>query len=116
MDGDVRSLAGVCGQYCGVCESHDANECRGCAYELGLTRHGECAIFQCCVGERGLEHCGLCEKFPCQLFLSSEPDVGGRRRRVELEHRLEKGTDQWLALAECEARNVKHGDSKSEAE
>lgn len=116
MDGGVRSLAGVCGQYCGVCDSYDANECRGCAYQLGSTRHGECAIFQCCIGERGLEHCGLCEKFPCQRFLSSGPDVGKQRRRAELERRLEEGTDQWLERVGREARDVKHRALKSQAE
>ncbi len=72
-------------------------ECRGCAYQLGLTRHGECAIFQCCVAERGLEHCGLCVEFPCPVFLSSGPAEDIERRRRTLRDRADKGTDAWLA-------------------
>lgn len=72
-------------------------QCRGCAYQLGLTRHGECAIFQCCVAERGLEHCGLCPDFPCDVFRDSLPADELECRVRALRQRAAKGTDEWLA-------------------
>jgi hypothetical protein len=56
----------------------------------------ECAVFQCCVGERGLEHCGLCPDFPCQLFLSHAAPLDVARRYQALLRRTEIGTAAWL--------------------
>lgn len=43
-----------------------------------------CALRACCVEERGLQHCGLCLDFPCQLFLSHADalTVGRRYQRL----------------------------------
>lgn len=106
-----RRLAAVCGLYCGTCEGFAAEggTCRGCAYQLGLAVDGECQIFQCCVVERGLEHCGLCVDFPCQLFLSSAGPMEVQRRYRSLLRRAEVGTDVWIEEQEAlRARGVRH--------
>jgi hypothetical protein len=107
-----RRQAAVCGNHCGQCDAYLANTCCGCGYQLGLTGRpapagesepswpkgagSECAIFRCCVGERGLEHCGLCPDFPCQLFLSHSAPLDVARRYRALLRRAEIGTVAWL--------------------
>ena len=91
-----RRFAAVCGEYCLRCLPTVESRCRGCAYELGRTPDSDCAIFQCAVAERGIEHCGLCPDFPCDLFRSSA-DLATVERRIEaLRRRQTLGTDRWL--------------------
>ncbi len=96
----IRRLAAICGLYCGTCEAFDATTCRGCAYQLGLILDKECRVFQCCVVERGLEHCGLCPDFPCQVFLASAEPMEVQRCYRNLRRRAEIGTDAWCAEQE----------------
>lgn len=112
MSEGKRRLAAVCGLYCGTCEAfkaEGAGTCRGCAYQLGLAADGECRVFQCCVVERGLEHCGLCLDFPCQLFLASAEPMEVQRRYRALLRRTEIGTETWIVeQEETRARGVRH--------
>ena len=112
MNDCKRRLAAVCGLYCGTCEAFEEEEartCRGCAYQLGLAVGDECRVFQCCVVERGLEHCGLCPDFPCQLFLASAEPMEVQRRYRALLHRVEIGTEAWIEdQEEARARGVRH--------
>jgi len=64
---------------------------------LGHTRRGECPIFACCVEMRGLEHCGLCLDFPCQVFVSHAPPLDIAKLYRALGRRAEIGTAAWLA-------------------
>ena len=95
-----RKQAAVCGTYCGDCDAYLDRICCGCGYQLGHTRRGECAIFRCCVVERGLEHCGLCMDFPCQVFVSHAAPADVARRYKALRRRAEIGTIAWLAEQE----------------
>jgi hypothetical protein len=92
-----RRQAAVCGKYCGGCEKYVEGTCCGCGYQLGLTCRGECTLFQCCVCQRGLEHCGLCQDFPCQVFLGHAAPLDVARRYRALLRRAEIGTAAWLA-------------------
>jgi hypothetical protein len=89
-------LAAVCGRYCGACAAYQADGCCGCAYQLGSTRRGECSVFQCCISERGLEHCGLCPDFPCQVFVKQARPLDVARLYKALRRRTEIGTAAWL--------------------
>ena len=91
-----RKLAAVCGRYCGACEAYQRGSCCGCGYQLGQTPRGECAVFQCCIVERGLEHCGLCIDFPCQVFVSQAVPLDVARYYKALRRRAEIGTIAWL--------------------
>lgn len=99
---DKRRFAAVCGACCLSCAPAVGGHCRGCAYELGRTPHGDCPIFQCALVQRGLEHCGLCPDFPCELFYTFI-EAGDRPRRIAaLERRRAIGTEAWI---EEHARN-----------
>ena len=89
-------LAAVCGRYCGTCATYQAAGCSGCAYQLGSTTRGDCPLFQCCVSQRGLEHCGLCLDFPCQVFLSHARPIDVARLYKALRLRAALGTRAWL--------------------
>ena len=91
-----RVQAAACGHFCGDCDAYLDNSCCGCGYQLGETPCGECALFQCCIVERGLEHCGLCLDLPCQLFLGHAPPLEVARRYQSLLRRAEIGTIAWL--------------------
>lgn len=91
-----RRLAAVCGRDCEWCDALQDGLCCGCGYQLGQTRRGACALFQCCVVERGLEHCGLCVDFPCQVFVSHAPPLEVARLYKALRRRAEIGTIAWL--------------------
>ena len=91
-----RVQAAACGHFCGDCDAYLDKSCCGCGYQLGETPCGECALFQCCIVERGLEHCGLCLDFPCQLFLGHAPPLEVARRYQSLLRRAEIGTIAWL--------------------
>ena len=95
-----RRLAAVCGRYCGDCDAYQGGSCCGCGYQLGQTLGGECAVFQCCIVERGLEHCGLCPDFPCQVFVSHAAPMEVARRYRALRRRAEIGTSTWLVKQE----------------
>lgn len=92
-----RRFAAVCGRYCAVCDAQQEGSCHGCAYQLGYTRRGECPIFACCVETRGLEHCGLCLDFPCQVFANHAAPLEMARLIRALFRRAEIGTVAWLA-------------------
>ncbi len=92
-----RRQAAVCGRYCGACPPYLDGSCCGCGYQLGQTCHGECAVFVCCVCERGLEHCGLCPDFACQVYLGHASPVEVAQHYRALLRRAEIGTEAWLA-------------------
>jgi hypothetical protein len=91
-----RRAAAVCGRYCCGCDAYLGDACCGCGYQLGQTCQGECAIFQCCIIERGLEHCGLCLDFPCQVFVSHAQPLDVACLYKALRRRAEIGTVAWL--------------------
>jgi hypothetical protein len=91
-----RKAAAVCGRYCCLCDCFRNGDCCGCGYQLGQTSGGECAVFRCCVVERGLEHCGLCIDFPCQVFVSQSAPLDVARLYKALQRRAEIGTEAWL--------------------
>lgn len=104
------SLATACGLYCGDCE-YLGYKCQGgCAKVQGkpfwvpLFDVEVCPIYDCCVNQKKLEHCGLCPEFPCQPFLSlrdpslsdEEAEQALRKRQQRLMRRKEIGTQAWL--------------------
>ena len=100
-----RRYAGVCGEYCVTCKPAGEETCRGCAYQLGRGAGGDCALFQCAIVERGIEHCGLCFDFPCSIFRSHAAPAVVERRIRSLRRRAEVGTDRWLEEQETARRS-----------
>ncbi len=63
----------VCGTSCNTCDHHK-KECPGCDETkgkpfwtafIGIDR---CAIYDCCVNDRKLPHCGKCPDLMCERF------------------------------------------------
>jgi hypothetical protein len=63
----------VCGYSCSNCE-HLGKECTGCEMTKGKpfwTAYIDtdiCPIYDCCVNERKLPHCGKCPELMCERF------------------------------------------------
>ena len=103
------NLAPVCGLYCGAC-TFLGSQCRGCGYVEGgpfwtaQMKIAVCPLYDCCVNQKQLEHCGLCDEFPCSTFnelhdpsLSEEEvEEALHARQRELVRRKEIGTESWL--------------------
>ncbi len=71
-----------CGKLCSECESREKFGCEGCLELIEGDWAGDCEIKKCCE-EKQLEHCGLCQGFPCDLlrntsFDEEEGDSGER--------------------------------------
>jgi len=59
-------LLGKCGFYCGSCPTYRNRGCAGCLEEHAS---GDCHTRDC-VLTRGLDFCGACEIFPCEIILT----------------------------------------------
>jgi hypothetical protein len=65
-------LAG-CGEYCGLCVSYLGEKtprCGGCNATKGHPFWGKCELYSC-VKNHGVNHCGLCEEYPCSKHVNS---------------------------------------------
>jgi len=104
-----KNYAPVCGIYCGKC-GYLGTQCKGCGYEDGKPfwttqiPSGVCPIHDCCSNQKQMEHCGLCEEFPCNIFLElRDPNMSDEEfqksletRQETLKRRMEIGTEKWL--------------------
>ena len=109
MSGDIL-LAAACGLYCGECEFYP-EKCAGCGHISGkpfwAAQFGMeyCALYNCAINRSGLEHCGQCRDFPCEIFLNlrdpsmsdEEHERSLQQRQADLLKRKEIGTEAWLA-------------------
>jgi len=103
------TLAACCGIYCGDCELL-VKRCSGCVQVEGkpfwteLFKMDVCPIYDCCVNQHKLEHCGLCAEFACETFTSlRDPSLSDEEfeqslhnRQKDLLSRKEIGTESWL--------------------
>jgi hypothetical protein len=101
--------APVCGVYCGDCNFLN-EQCKGCGYENGKPfwtvqiPSGICPLHNCCRNQKYFEHCGLCDGFPCEVFLElRDPNMSDEEFKTSLEERQRSlkrrtqiGTDKWL--------------------
>jgi len=63
-----------------------------------------CPLYDCCLNQKQLEHCGLCVDFPCETFNTlRDPNMSDDEfekslisRQQTLRRRAEIGTDDWL--------------------
>ena len=104
-----KNLAPVCGQYCGTCEYFE-KQCQGCGNIKGkpfwVSHIGVdvCPLYDCCVNNKHLEHCGQCGKLPCKKFIKqADPSLSPEEakksllaRQQELLKRKKIGTEAWL--------------------
>ena len=64
-----------CGIRCEKCEGREEVHCNGCLNMEKPFWGGECSVKRCCE-ERGLNHCGECEDFPCEVLSSMGVEKG----------------------------------------
>jgi len=90
------SEVAFCGDYCGKCPNYP-EKCHGCV----PSDHMDCYFVKCCL-EKGIEHCGFCEDFPCKKLSDFVPDDRPEcptGYHVEnLRTRMAIGTEAWLKV------------------
>ena len=99
----AKTLMSPCGLDCGACEFHTGvkqPKCAGCTEIKGKPFWGTCPTYAC-VQEHQAKHCGECDEFPCEKFISAfDPnDPEGMRSAVY--------------RAGVEAYRIRHGDEKA---
>ena len=76
-------------------------QCPGCVVCSGKPFWGECKLYKC-AQEHKVEHCGLCDEFPCDLLPTHfDPDNPyGKEEAIfrigQLTIRAKIGTKKWL--------------------
>jgi hypothetical protein len=83
-----------CGVSCEGCKDFGGT-CAGCraiagkVYWAGYVGLDTCPMYECCINEKGYEHCGHCEKLPCRIYYATqdpsttdEEHIDGINKRV----------------------------------
>ncbi len=66
-----------CGVNCSGCKDF-GKSCAGCraiagkVYWAKFAGSDVCPMYDCCINEKGLEHCGHCKKLPCQIYYATQ--------------------------------------------
>lgn len=64
-----------CGVACNSCEKKKKGICKGCLFIEKPFWVGECKVKSCCE-KKGLNHCGECSNFPCEMLKNMGKDQG----------------------------------------
>lgn len=64
-----------CGICCENCERKGEVGCTGCIHMEKPFWGSDCGVKSCCE-ERGLNHCGECTQFPCEMQKTMGKDFG----------------------------------------
>lgn len=77
----IESRCGLC---CSQCSYKEAVGCQGCL-AMESPFWGECCIIKDCCIQRGHEHCGECEIFPCDQLnaFAYDQKQGDQGTRIE---------------------------------
>lgn len=81
-----------CGILCDECEYRESMNCKGCV-TMDKPFWGEaCAVKSCCEN-KGLEHCGQCNSFPCKTLneFAYDKEQGDNGKRIEQCKAWQKG-------------------------
>jgi len=86
----------ICGLFCSDCKFIEV-KCDGCYNIKGTpfwTKFLDidiCPMYNCCVNIKKLDHCGLCNAFPCEVFIEMEvndPNISSEEAEQSLENRI----------------------------
>ena len=81
-----------CGAVCAECALFPKS-CAGCrkiegrVHWLQYTGAERCPVYSCCVGEKGLQTCGTCEKLPCERF-TKDPTISDEENEAHLQEMI----------------------------
>ena len=72
-----------CGIDCAACEFRKQMNCPGCHATEGKPFWGACTLALCSM-EKGHDHCGHCQQFPCDTLteFASDPEHGDQGARI----------------------------------
>lgn len=104
-----ENLAAPCGLFCEACE-HLNKCCDGCGNVDGKPfwtpqmKIEVCPLYDCCINNKSLEHCGHCEELPCDTFIEFyDPSLSPSEARKSVLERIrqllirkEQGTENWI--------------------
>lgn len=83
-----------CGVNCDVCKYLKKN-CAGCRAIAGKVYWAEfvgldtCPIYECCINKKSYEHCGHCEKLPCDIYYANQdPSTTDEEHRDSIKKRV----------------------------
>jgi hypothetical protein len=100
-----EKLVAPCGTYCGTCKFLNRKEkpsCSGCRNQNGEPFWGKCRLYACAKGR--VEHCGMCEDFPCDIFVNQFDPAHGQKsaftRAGLLAYRRKVGTQKFIEMSE----------------
>ena len=101
---DKFHFATPCGAVCDLCpylNSEKEITCKSCLKTIGSAFWGECEVYKC-AEKHQVEHCGLCEEFPCSLAINhyDTDNPKGPQNAVfrigQCAIRKKLGTEEWL--------------------
>lgn len=82
-----------CSADCGAC-ARFPSACSGCrdiagkVWWLRFTGADCCAVYDCCVNQKGRPHCGNCPALPCEKF-TKDPTISDEENAAHLQTMLE---------------------------
>ncbi|MBR4555086.1 MAG: DUF3795 domain-containing protein [Ruminococcus sp.] len=85
----------VCGADCAACEFLKNKTCKGCNKCEGKVFHceegKECAIYACCVYDRGYDSCIDCPDIPCSIWKKTrDPRLSDEEFRASIRERIDR--------------------------
>lgn len=86
-------MISCCGVVCNQCQYY-LKDCKGCAkvngkvFWLEYTGEKVCQIYNCCVNEKKMNHCGKCKKLPCQFYYGNDPTKSDEENEIDLKNQL----------------------------
>ncbi len=80
----VLMIESRCGILCSECEYREGVGCEGCT-AIEKPFWGDACPLKTCCEAKGLEHCGCCGDFPCELLtaFAFDESQGDDGRRIE---------------------------------
>ncbi len=91
MEGKIISC---CGVICSECQYFPV-DCQGCSsiegkpFWLTFTGESVCSIYDCCICNKELPHCGKCRELPCHRFHGQDPTKSPEENEDDQKKRLE---------------------------
>lgn len=86
----------VCGIDCKDCSAFVDKSCAGCRSIQGKVSWASylnletCPIYNCCVNEKKLEHCGQCDQLPCNIHYDTrDPSYSIEEHKKDVERRAQ---------------------------
>jgi hypothetical protein len=108
-EGEDNRMLSVCGIICSKCEFFKS-KCPGCyvisgkSYRTKKANRKICAIYDCCVKQRGLDNCGQCREVPCELMKSYNLEgISDEQHLANINEQVKRFTASIEDFCPCES-------------